>query len=113
MTVSLSSKIPIHLEVGTIAVLLSGLYCVYSATDPLAVPSSLYIEIAEKLVPYLENWDYSKLSFEDWVKSSLLIIPKVMIEDELDEYKKNEFYFERYTGNIILVVTADMTGVTD
>ena len=113
MTVQLNDKIPIKLEVGTIAVLLSGLYCVYSATDPLAIPSSLYIEIAEKLVPYLENWDFEKLSFESWVKYNLLIIPKVMIEDELEEYKKNEVYFERENGNVILVVTANMNGVTD
>ena len=113
MNIRLNDKIPIKLEVGTIAVLLSGLYCTYASIDPMAVPSSLYIEIAEKLVPYFEKWDFEKLSFESWVKYNLLIIPKVMIEDEIEEFKDNEIYFERENGNVILVVTANMNGVCD
>ena len=106
--IGLTDRIPMELEVGTLATLISGLYCTYTATDPLAIPTSLYIELAEKLVPYLEKWDYEKLSFEDWIKYNLLIVPKVMIEDDIDEYKKNEMYFERENGRVILVVTAEM-----
>ena len=106
--IGLKDKVELKIEVGTLAILISGLYCVYSAIDPLAVPSSLYIELAEKIVPYLEEWDFEKLSFEDWIKYNLLIIPKVLIEDEIEEYKKNQIYFERENGNVILVVTAEM-----
>lgn len=106
--IGLNDKVELKIEVGTLATLISGLYCVYSAIDPLAVPSSLYIELAEKIVPYLEEWDFEKLSFEDWIKYNLLIIPKVLIEDEIEEYKKNQIYFERENGNVILVVTAEM-----
>lgn len=106
--IGLTDRVSIDIQVGTLATLLSGLYCVYSSTDPMAVPTSLYIELAEKLIPYLADWDYDKLSFEDWVKYNLLIIPKVMVESELDDLKENELYFERVTGNIVLVVTAEM-----
>ena len=106
--INLNEQVPIRLEVSTIATLVAGLYCMYTGTDSMAIPTSLYIEIAEKLIPYLENWDYSKMTFEDWIKYNLLIVPKMLIEDNLDEFKKNEWYFERDNGNIMLVVTAEM-----
>lgn len=106
------NKIPLELELSTLSVLIAGLYCHYSSVDPMAIPESLYIEIAEKLVPYLENWNYEKISFEQWLQYNLLIMPKIMVEDELEELKKNEFYIERDNGNIMLIVSADMDGVT-
>ena len=106
--INLKDKYPITLEVGTIATLLSGLYCTYCSVDPIAIPTSVYIELAEKLIPYLENWDYGKISFEDWVKYNLLIIPQVMVMDELEDLKENEIYFERVNGNVVLVVTAEI-----
>lgn len=106
--IDLNERIQMSLEVSTIAILVAGLYCTFNNVDSMAIPSSLYIEIAEKLVPYLNNWDYEKLSFEDWIKYNLIILPKIMVEDEIDELKKNELYFERDNGNIMLVVTAEM-----
>lgn len=106
--INLKSKVTVSLEVATLATLLSGLYSVYATVDPRAIPVSLYLEIAEKLIPYLENWDYEKLSFEDWVKYNLLIVPRALIEDDIDEFKENELYFERDNGNVVLVVTAEM-----
>lgn len=106
--ISLKDRVDISIEIGTLATLLSGLYTFYSSVNPSLIPTSLYIEIAEKITPYLNNWDYEKLSFEDWIKFNLLIIPKPLIEDEIDEYKENELYFERENGNVILVVTAEM-----
>lgn len=111
--IGLSDKLNIEIELGTLATLIAGLYCTYSAIDPVAIPTSVYIELAEKLAKYLENWDYSKISFEDWIKYNLMIIPKVMIEDELEEFRKNELYYERDNGNIVLVITADMSVVID
>lgn len=106
--INLKDRYSITLEVGTIATLLSGLYCTYCAVDPIAIPTSVYIELAEKLIPYLENWDYDKISFEDWVKYNLLIIPKVMVTEELEDLQKNAIYFERVNGNAVLVVTAEV-----
>lgn len=106
--ISLKDKVTLTIEVGTLATLLSGLYSVFATVDPRAIPTSVYIELAEKLLPYFQNWDYNKLSFEEWVKYNLLIVPKLLIEDNIDEFKENEIYFERVTGNVVLVVTAEM-----
>ena len=106
--IGLKDKIELKIELGTLATLLSGLYSFYSTVNPSAIPTLLYIELAEKLIPYLKNWDYDKLSFEDWVKYNLLIVPMPLIEDEINEYRENELYFERECGNIVLVVTAEM-----
>ena len=106
--IGLKDKIELKIDLGTLATLLSGLYSFYSTVNPSAIPTSLYIELAEKLIPYLKNWDYDKLSFEDWVKYNLLIVPMPLIEDEINEYRENELYFERECGNIVLVVTAEM-----
>ena len=109
--IGLNDRIPLELEIGTLSTLIAGLYCTYTATDPIAIPSSVYIELSEKLVPYLAKWNYDALSFEDWIKYNLLIVPKVMIEDSLEEFEKNEIYYVRDNGNIELVITASMSEV--
>lgn len=100
----------VELEKSTLSVLLAGLYIHYSGIDPIAVPQFLWLEIADKLIPYLEKWDYDKLSLEEWLQYNLLIIPKELVDD-VDELKKNDWYFERENGNIVLIVTANMEGV--
>ena len=105
--VSLKDKITIQVEVGTFATLIAGIYCMYASVDPIAIPTSVYIELCEKLLPFLENWNYEKWSLEQWIQTSLLIAPKEFFsETELEELKNNEIYFERENGRIILVVTA-------
>ena len=99
----------IEIKEDTLAILLAGLYTIYSQVDVLAIPSSVYIEIASQLLPYLDKWDYDIISFEDWIRYCLMIYPKVMYTaDELDEIKDNELYIELVTGNIILVATASI-----
>ena len=99
--------IAIKLELSTLATLIAGLYCLYAVVDPVAIPQSVYVELCEKLQPYLENWNYSELSFEDWVKYNLIIAPiELFTKEEIEEFKRNEIYFERHNGNIILVATA-------
>ena len=101
--------IDIKIEVPTLASLIAGLYCLNASVDPVAIPVSLYLELAEKLLPYLETWDYSKISFEDWLRTSLLIAPKIVFgEEDLKEFQSNEIYFERENGNVILICTAGM-----
>ena len=104
--IALNDSIGIEISIGTLSSLIAGLYCTCNAVDPIAIPTSIYIEIAEKLVPFLKEWDYSLTSFEEWVDSSLLIIPKVMCsDDDIEEFKQNTVYFERTNGNMIMVVT--------
>ena len=103
------TEINIKLYVSTLAVLIAGLYSTYSAVDPMAIPHSLYLELAEYLVDYLENWDYEKISFEDWIKYNLVIAPLEMFSaSDFQELKENDLYIERSLGNVTLVATAKM-----
>lgn len=105
----LNEKIGIEVEVGTFATLLAGLYCTYAAIDPMVIPTSVYIELSEKLIPFMKDWDYQKQSLEDWVKYNLIIAPRdLFVEDDLKEFKDNDIYFERVEGKVILLVTAQV-----
>ena len=106
---SLSDDISLTIKVGTLSILLGGLYTSYTGVDVRAIPESVYIELAEKLVPYLEKWDYDKISFEEWIRTSLIIAPKDMFnETELNEYQRAEIYFERKLGNMIMIICGEM-----
>ena len=107
--IQLNDLVGIKIEVSTLATLIAGLYCTMASVDPMAIPSSIYIELAEKLVPYLEKWDYDELTFEQWVGANLLIIPKVLCsENDIEELKNNTVYLERENGNAILIVTFEV-----
>lgn len=96
----------IELDESTIAVLLAGLYTVNTGVNPIAIPESLWLDIVKILSPYFETWDYKKLSFEDFVKYNILIIPKQLCsEEDIDYYKQNTVYYEYPNGNVILIVT--------
>ena len=96
----------IELDESTIAVLLAGLYTVNTGVNPIAIPESLWLDIVKILSPYLETWDYKKMSFEEFVRQNLLIIPKQLCtEEDIDYYKQNTVYYEYPNGNVILVVT--------
>lgn len=101
--------VPLHLSVSTLSILIAGLYSVFSDVNPMAIPESLYLEIAEKLVPYLDEWDYEKLSFEDWVKYNLFIYPtQALGEETLVELMESTIYFERVNGNVLLSISMEM-----
>ena len=96
----------IELDESTIAVLLAGLYTVNTGVNPIAIPESLWLDIVKILSPYLETWDYKKMSFEEFVRQNLLIVPKQLCtEEDIDYYKQNTVYFEYPNGNVVLVVT--------
>ena len=99
----------VDLSTNTIAVLVSGIYCGENNVDPMAIPTSVWISIAEKLEYFLPSWDYEVISFEDWVRTCLLIMPKVMIdEDDLKEMQETTLYWEYPNGNVILVVSMNI-----
>jgi len=107
--IRLDSSVSIQISVATLSTLIAGIYCTVSHVDPIAIPTSIYIEIAEKIVPFLEEWDYEKMSFEQWIEKELLIIPKVLCSDEdIEEMKKNTVYLERENGRAILIVTFEV-----
>ena len=96
------------MNIDSLTGLLAGLYTHYSEVRVEAIPSSLYYELAEKLAAYLPFWDYDKCSLEDWIKTMLLILPKVMIPESDLEYMKanNQIYIERWEGNVVLICSA-------
>lgn len=102
------NKYVIQINGDSFTSLLAGLYVMYNETRVEAIPLSLWFELSEKLYPYVKVWDYNKISLEQWIKDMLLILPKPMIpEIELNHMKNNnEIYFERFCGNVVLVVTA-------
>lgn len=107
---SLDSTVSVQMNLGTLATLIAGLYVSYSAISVEAVPSSLYIEIAEKVAEYLPNWQYDVISFEDWIKYELIIMPlEFFSESELKEIRKSKIYIERRLGNVTLVASGNIS----
>ena len=99
----------VELELSTLSVLIAGLYSIRYNVNAMAIPESVYLQIAEKLEPFLSDWDYSKISFEDWVSTHLLIYPKVLFSDEeIADLRKTTIYWEVSNGNAVLVVSMDM-----
>lgn len=105
---NLDDVVPVKITVGTLSVLLTGLYVSNTGIMIEAIPSSFFIEVGEVVAEFLPTWDYSKLSFEDWIRNFLIIAPKELFsESELEEYQnENELYIERRLGNVMLVATA-------
>lgn len=99
----------VELETTTLAVLISGLYCVYHNVDAIAIPESVWLMIAEKLEYFVSNWDFDVISFEEWVRTSLFIYPKPMLDDDtIKELQENSLYWEADNGNILLVVSMNI-----
>lgn len=99
----------VNLETNTLSVLIAGVYCVNHMVDSIAIPESVWLNIAEKLESYLLSWDYEQISFEEWINTHLLILPKPMLSDkELTELQNNTLYWEIPNGNVILIVSMDV-----
>ena len=97
-------RIRIEISVGSLASLIAGWYFMYTNTDVHAVPSEVFIELAKRLVPFIED-----INIEDWIKESLMIAPMIMFtEDELKEAKEYDIYFEYPNGNVILIVCGEV-----
>ena len=102
------SKVRIEITVDSLTALIAGLYISTHQTRIEAIPQSLFLEIAEKLYPYLPVWDYNRCTFEDWIRTFLLIAPKIVIDENELSYMKanNEIYLERHLGNVVLIASA-------
>ena len=104
--------VKVDLKTHTLAILVAGIYSAVHEVEPIAIPESVYLSVAEKLEFFLPDWNYEKVSFEDWINYSLLIIPKAMMSEEDIEYlQENSLYWEVPNGNAVLIVSMDVTGV--
>jgi hypothetical protein len=101
--------VKVELQTDTLSVLVAGLYCTLHNVDVVAIPESVYLSIAEKLEYFLPDWDYNKISFEDWVKYCLNIYPKeIYTDEELKFIQENTLSWEFPSGNAILVISMDI-----
>ena len=100
--------VTIQLEDNTFAVLLSGLYCGNHSVDARAVPHQIWLDLAKKVSEHLDEWDYSKLSFEDFIDTRLFIYPLGGLSDEDKEHLMNytEYWIDR-SGNVEIIVSID------
>ena len=99
----------INLDTYTLSVLIAGLYCTDHQVDSLAIPQSVWLAVAEKLEYFLPDWNYKIITFEEWIRTHLLILPKVMLsEEEVKELENNTLYWETPNGNALLVVSMDI-----
>ena len=106
--------VKVDLETSTLAVLIAGLYCINHNTSALAIPESVYLQVAEKLEFFLPNWDYSKIGFEQWIDTCLFICPKVLIsEEELEDLKETTLCWEQYNGNALLIISMDIKPINE
>lgn len=104
--------VKIELNTFTLSVLIAGIYCTSTGVDSIAIPESVWLGIAEKIEYFAPDWDFEKISFEDWVKNCLLIYPKELIsEDDLKYYQENTLYWEIPNGNVILVISMGMEAI--
>ena len=104
----------LELHKTTVAVLISGLYCVSHNVEAIAIPESIWLNIAEKLEYFIENelWDFNVISFEEWVNTCLLILPKPMVDDDDIKYmKEHTLYWEETLGNMIYVISMDIENI--
>ena len=101
--------VKVELNTSTLAVLIAGLYCTYNSVESIAIPESVFMSIAEKLEYFLPEWDYNIISFEEWIKTCLLILPKIMIDEaDIEEMQSSTLYWEYPNGNVILVISMDI-----
>lgn len=106
LTNSLNDVVSIELTIGTLAVLISGLYISNAGISIEAIPSSMFIEIAETLSEHLPLKD---ILLENWIKDYLIVAPRELFsEEELEEYKSNKIFIERKLGNVTLIATGKM-----
>ena len=102
-------NINLRVEETTLAIIIAGLYTAYASVNIYAIPYDVYLVIAKELIPYLENWNYDVITFEQWIEHNLLIYPKeAFTKDELNSVKDNDIYLEYPAGNVILIISANM-----
>lgn len=99
----------VDLDVNTLSVLIAGIYCSEHQVESIAIPQSVWLSIAEKLEYFLPDWDYNIISFEEWISTCLMILPKPMLDEEdIEKLQGSTLYWEAPNGNIILVISMDI-----
>ena len=104
---NLEDRIRVEISVGSLASLIAGWYFMNTSIDMNAIPSEVFIELSKRLVPFLDDWDYTNLTIEDWIKEKLVIAPMILFDD-IEELKNSDIYFEYPNGNVILIIYGEV-----
>ena len=92
--------VTVDMSIGTLAVLISGLYIHQTGISVEAIPSSLYIELAEKLSEFLP------LNIDEFIQKLIIAPKELFTEQELVDYENNAIFIKRRLGNATLIATA-------
>lgn len=102
--------VKIDVSFDTFTLLIAGLYSVHSDIDPVAVPRSIWMELGERLEKLLVNWDYEKISLEDWISTCLFIYPLEALDvEQVQWYEENTECWTRMNGNVELLISMDVS----
>lgn len=97
----MNEVVAVDMSLGSLAVLISGLYTYATGVSVDAIPSSLYIEIAENISIY------QPFNVDEFVAGLMIAPIELFSESELLDYRENNaLYIERRLGNATLVATA-------
>lgn len=104
--------VSVKIQNDTFSTLLAGLYVAFHNAEAYAIPSYVWLMLADSLAEYLPDWKYDVLSLEEWISSYLLITAKeICTSEELKEFQKNTIYIEVINGNMALIITAPILWV--
>lgn len=98
----------VELEDRSLAYVISAIYLYVNNIDMYAIPSELFIIVAEELSKYIDDWDYNAKSIEDWIREDLIIYPQELMDFYFakDDYKDNPICIEYNNGSVVIVATA-------
>lgn len=97
----------VELEDRSLAYVISAIYLYANNIDMYAIPSELFIIVAEELSKYIDDWDYNVKSIEDWIKEDLMIYPQDLMDLYYGtDYKDNPIYIEYNNGAVVIIATA-------
>ena len=101
--------VSVNIQNDTFSTLLAGLYVTFHNAEAYAIPSYVWLMLADSLAEYLPDWKYDVLSLEEWISSYLLITAKqICTPEEIKQFKENAIYMEVLNGHISLIVTGDI-----
>ena len=103
----------IDIKQDTLAVLVAGIYMDAKNMNPVAIPSEIWLQIAEKIA-FFVPWDYEVISFEDWIRQYVTILPRELIsEPDLEYLQSKTLYWEYDNGGVLLSVSLDIAPIND
>lgn len=101
--------VKIDVSIETFSSILGGLYSSFHGVDTYAIPPFFWLQLAYELSPYLENWRYDIMSFEEWLSTSLVITAEeICTEEDIEYFKNNTIFIRTQNGNMSLIGAGDI-----